>query len=276
MKKSVLVMAAALSLTACNQATKQAEEVQEPKSLVLYYSLTETTTKVAEEFAKQTGADIVAFDLKEPYSKVYDEAIQRSMKDREEGVIPELDSLKVDLSAYQTIYLGFPIWFGTYATPVKSLLAAVDLSGKKVVPFATFGSGGRNVAEADLKKALPNADVTEAFGIRQANVEKAPAAIKAFLLKNGLVEGEYVALPEFSELQDVTEEQKAIFNEATGSYSMLHATPLKVATRTIEEGTEFKYTAEDQGRDGQKSEITIYVVKPAAEGQPAYFTEVVR
>ena len=226
MKKSVLVMAAALSLTACNQATKQTEEVQEPKSLVLYYSLTETTTKVAEEFAKQTGADIVAFDLKEPYSKVYDEAIQRSMKDREEGVIPELDSLKVDLSAYQTIYLGFPIWFGTYATPVKSLLATVDLSGKKVVPFATFGSGGRNVAEADLKKALPNADVTEAFGIRQANVEKAPAAIKAFLLKNGLVEGEYVALPEFSELQDVTEEQKAIFNEATGSYSMLHATPL--------------------------------------------------
>ena len=276
MKKSVLVMAAALSLTACNQATKQTEEVQEPKSLVLYYSLTETTTKVAEEFAKQTGADIVAFDLKEPYSKVYDEAIQRSMKEREEGALPELDTLKVDLSAYQTIYLGFPIWFGTYAIPVKSLLATVDLSGKKIVPFATFGSGGRNVAEADLKKALPNADVVEAFGIRQANVEKAPAAIKAFLLKNGLIEGEYVALPEFSELQDVTEEQKAIFNEATGSYSMLHATPLKVATRTIEEGTEYKYTAEDQGRDGQKSEITIYVVKPAAEGQPAYFTEVVR
>lgn len=276
MKKSVLVMAAALSLTACNQATKQAEEVQEPKSLVLYYSLTETTTKVAEEFAKQTGSDIVAFDLKEPYSKVYDEAIQRSMKEREEGALPELDTLKVDLSAYQTIYLGFPIWFGTYAIPVKSLLATVDLSGKKIVPFATFGSGGRNVAEADLKKALPNADVVEAFGIRQANVEKAPAAIKAFLLKNGLIEGEYVALPEFSELQDVTEEQKAIFNEATGSYSMLHATPLKVATRTIEEGTEYKYTAEDQGRDGQKSEITIYVVKPAAEGQPAYFTEVVR
>jgi hypothetical protein len=49
-----------------------------------------------------------------------------------------------------------------------------------------------------------------------------------------------------------------------------------IATRTIEEGTEYKFAAEDQGRDGQKSEITIYVVKPAAEGQPAYFTEVVR
>ena len=95
MKKTVLAAVAALSLTACNQAPKQAEEVQEPKSLVLYYSLTETTTKVAEEFAKQTGADIVAFDLKEPYSKVYDEAIQRSVKEREEGVLPEVGILPV-------------------------------------------------------------------------------------------------------------------------------------------------------------------------------------
>jgi len=279
MKRIILTIAAvasALMFAGCNNANKKAAEEPESKSLVLYYSKSGTTKQVADQIVALTGADVATFDVKDAYPEDYDATIQRCLKEREEGIVPELDSLAVDLSEYDTIYLGYPIWFGTYAPPVAALLNVADFTGKTIIPFTTFGSGGRNTSLADLKAKLPDSVVYDAFGIRQARIDKAAEEVKAFLIKNGLIEGEYVAPAEYSELQDVTEADKAIFDEATSGYSMLSATPVKVGSRTTETGTDYKFTAQSAGPDGSTSEIVIYVTKPSAEGSTAEFTEVER
>ena len=64
-----------------------------------------------------------------------------------------------NLSDYDVIFLGYPIWFGTYAMPIATLVKEQDFAGKTIVPFCTFGSGGLNTSTDALTKALPKAKV---------------------------------------------------------------------------------------------------------------------
>ena len=125
------------------------------KKLVLYYSETGTTKAVAEELQKQTGADIEAIEAVTPYSGNFQETIQRSQRERESGETPALKPLKSKIADYDVIFLGYPIWFGTYAMPIITLVKENDFAGKTIVPFCTFGSGGLNTSSDALKEALP-------------------------------------------------------------------------------------------------------------------------
>ena len=115
-----------------------------PKTLVLYYSLTSNTKAVAEEIANRLGADIEEIVCVNPYDTNFQACIQRCMQEREQGLIPDIQPVKADLSQYDVIFLGYPVWFGTCAPPIDKYLLTEDLSGKKIVPFCTFGSGGLN------------------------------------------------------------------------------------------------------------------------------------
>jgi len=125
------------------------------KQLVLYYSQTGSTKAVAEEIRKMLDTDIEVIELVNPYTGTYDETLERVKQERKSGQLPVLKPLKADLSKYEVIYLGYPIWFGTYALPIASLVKENDFEGKKIVPFCTFGSGDMESAMEDLKKALP-------------------------------------------------------------------------------------------------------------------------
>ena len=124
------------------------------QKLVLYYSENGTTKTVAEEIQKQLGADIEAVEAVEPYTGDFQATVQRGNKERQNGEWPAIKPLKSDLSRYDVIFLGYPIWYGTYANPIVTLLNGQDFAGKTIVPFCTFGSGGLNTSTADLKKAL--------------------------------------------------------------------------------------------------------------------------
>ena len=121
MKKLVLMMLAGLFMMSCASKQSNEQPASEPaakKVLVLYYSITNTTKQMAEYIQQKTGADIEAIELVNPYSTVYNEIIQRSSQERESGVLPELKPLKANLDNYDVIFVGYPLWFGTYALPV--------------------------------------------------------------------------------------------------------------------------------------------------------------
>ena len=256
----------AFALTACGP--KQSDT----KSLVLYYSQTGATEKVAYELQKLLGADIESIELENPYTGTYMETVQRAGQERESGELPALLPLKADLSKYDVIYLGYPIWYGAYAVPVMSLVKEYDFAGKKVVTFCTFGSGGLEPAITDLKKALPNAEVAETgFGIRNARVNSAPKELYRFMVENKYVEGEVEALPEYSEMQPVTEEDVATFNVACGDYQFPLGTPVAVGKRATSDGVDYIYEVESNG-----AKSTIYVTKGNAPDAKPEFTRVVR
>ena len=127
MKKIILMAATAAVALSCAQE-------KAPKVLVLYYSQSSNTQKVAQEIGSRLGADMEAIVPVEPYDGTYQETIERSMKEREAGVLPEIQPLTADIKDYDIIFIGYPIWFGTFAPPMGSLLEKVDFSGKKLVP----------------------------------------------------------------------------------------------------------------------------------------------
>jgi len=266
MKNLILAFAAVVGLTACTE--------KGPKALILYYSQSGTTEAVALELQKQTGADIERFDVEEAYEGDFNAVVARCAEERASGFVPTLAPLSSDLSKYDVIYLGYPIWSGTYATPVKVLLASVDFSGKNIVPFCTFGSGGLEPSVADIAAAQPAAVVADGFGIRQARVQYADEELASFLVAGGLVPGDEEALPEYSEFVDVTPETTAIFDEATSGYMFPLGTAVSVASRIVPGGVDYQFVASSMGFGGMASESKVFVV--CREGRPAEFTRVVR
>ena len=256
----------ALAFTSCG--SKESGK----KQLILYYSQTGATEKVAQELQKVLGADMEAIELENPYTGTYAETIERVGKERESGNLPKLMPLKADLSKYDVIFLGYPIWFGTYALPISSLVKAYDFEGKKIVTFCTFGSGGLEPAMQDLKKALPKAKIAEnGFGIRNARVAATAKELNRFLVENKYAEGSVEALPDYSEMQPVTEEEKKIFDEACSSYQFPLGTPVSVGKRSTPEGVDYIFKVESRGATS-----TIYVTVGNGPDAKAEFTRVVR
>ena len=249
------------------------------KTLVVYYSQTSNTKTVAQEIATRLGADLQEIVPVKPYDGDFQATISRSMKDRQEGVKPEIKPIDVDFSKYDVIFIGYPIWFGTYAPPVETFLEQVDLSGKKIVPFCTFGSGGLDSSVKDLTAKQPKATILPGYGVRAARLKAAPQEIDQFLKAGGFIEGEYTKLAPFPEQHAVSAEESAIFDKAVGDYPMIHAKAETVAQRTIPGGMEYLFTAKDTPRDGgqpmpNSGLMKVYVI--VINGQAPEFTQVVR
>ena len=282
--KLILVLATVtMAAVSCgpkkNAQKEEAPKEEAPKMLVLYYSQTSNTKAVAKEIASRLGADIEEIVPVELYDGDFQATIERGKKELDEGAYPEIQPLKADVTKYDVIFIGYPVWFGTYAPPVITFLNQVDLSGKKVVPFCTFGSGGLDSSVRDLAEAEPNAEILPGYGVRAARLEAMPNEIDQFLKASGFIEGEYTKLEAFSEQHPVSEEEAAIFNAAVEGYPMLNAEAKTVASRTLPNGTEYLFTAADRPREDNPKmppagELKVYVT--VVEGETPVFTQVVR
>jgi len=261
--------------TSCTQKQQKQEE-QAPKMLVLYYSQNGATQAVAEELQKQLGADIERIEAEEPYAGDFQATIQRSGQEREKGETPALKPLQSKIADYDVIFLGYPIWFGTYAMPITTLVKEQDFAGKTVVPFCTFGSGGLNTSTDALIKALPQANIQKGYGVRTVRVAAVEREVNRFLIENGYKEGTISELPDYSEQQAVTEEEQAIFDAACSDYQFPLGTPETFGMRSTDESTDYKFTVKSKGPNGEEATSTIYVTIRKEEGAKPEFTEVVR
>lgn len=276
--KKMTLFAAILALVGCGSPNKSEADgdAKSMKCLVIYYSQTGVTQKVAQEIAKLLDADIFRIEVEQPYSGTYEETIERSRKEMEEGLLPKLKEMKVDFTKYDVIFLGYPIWFGTYAPPIASLLEKVCFDGKKIIPFCTFGSGGLEASMEALKKALPKAEILPGFGIRNARINKSEAEVEYFLKENGYIEGQVDILPEYSAQQPVTENDIAIFNAACANYTYPLGTPVSVGKRTTVNGTDYRFTARSKDSKGNDVDAVIYVKESKNPNTKPEFTKVVR
>ena len=276
MKFLKFIVLAAVALMVVVSCTQKKET---PKVLVLYYSQTSNTKTVAQEIATRLNADIEEITLEEPYDTAFQATIDRCKADREKGILPEIKPLKSNVADYDWIFIGYPIWFGTYAPPIASLLEKVDLSDKKVVPFCTFGSGGLESSVKDLAKAEPNAMILPGYGVRAARLDAVPEEVEQFLTVGGFIEGAYVLPEDFPEQHPVSAEEAAIFDAAVNGYPMLNSKAKTVASRAIAEGIEYEFTAMDMPRENKPdmppaSEIKVYVL--VEKDKAPVFTKVVR
>ena len=283
LKMTMVLATVALAVVSCGPKkeakTDETPTKEEPKMLVLYYSQTSNTKAVAQEIATKLNADLEEIVPVTLYDGDFQATIERGKKELDEGAFPEIQPLKVDVAKYDVVFLGYPIWFGTYAPPIFTFLNQVDLSGKKVVPFCTLGSGGLESSVKDLAEAEPKAEILPGYGVRAARMNAMPKEIDLFLKAGGFMEGECVKLDEFPEQHAVSDKEAAIFNAAVGDYPMIHAQAKTVASRSIPDGTEYVFTAADLPREERPDmppagDITVFVSVIGDEAP--VFTRVIR
>lgn len=109
------------------------------KVLTLYYSYTGNTKKIAEMLRKKVGGDIAQIDTVTPYADDYDTVVSQAQREINMGYTPKLKPLHVNLDDYDTILLGTPVWWYTFAPAIKTFLMQNHLTGKSLYAFITDG-----------------------------------------------------------------------------------------------------------------------------------------
>lgn len=259
MNRKSIILGLSVAAAIASACTPQAG-----KTLVVYYSQTGTTQKVAEQFAAQLGenVDVVSLECVKAYPDDYQATIEESRDEVIQDTGRELVNGKIDLKQYDTIYIGFPIWYGTYAPPVVTLARENNLfAGKDVVLFCTYGSGGRKAAEKNFKDMCPDANVIASYGISARKVDIAEEDVKAFL--EGLAAGQdnEQMVGAYSDFRPLEEDDLEVFNKATEGYDYLHLQPLAVATQVVA-GLNYIFNCATAGPDGNASECEVFIFRP--------------
>ena len=130
------------------------------------------TEIVAEKIQKLTGGALVKLLPVEDYPFGYDECNRRARHEYEENILPEIKNLPASIDNYDTIFLGFPLWYRSYPRIIASFIKAYSFIGKTVKPFCTNEEGTFGIMQLELQSALRGAIVKDGLAIHSYDVNK--------------------------------------------------------------------------------------------------------
>ena len=130
------------------------------KSLVAYFSCSGVTKKTAELLSDMAGADLFEIRPEVPYTKAdldwMDKKSRSTVEMNDPSYRPAIADKVEHMEQYDTVYVGFPIWWYVAPTIINTFLESYDFSGKTVIPFATSGGSGMGKTEAELHALCPD------------------------------------------------------------------------------------------------------------------------
>ncbi|MBQ3746499.1 MAG: NAD(P)H-dependent oxidoreductase [Kiritimatiellae bacterium] len=152
------------------EATVQLTAKPKGKIAVVYFSQSKVgnTATIAKWIAKHTDGELVPIEAAEPYPDAYDDTLKAAQRDMENGGTRAIKHVK-PLDVYDIVFIGSPIWYGTYAPPVAEFFKTHNFAGKTVAPFCTHGGGGAGRYFVDVRKACPLATIKDGLTIRGSN-----------------------------------------------------------------------------------------------------------
>ena len=175
MKKIFLALLVAMALISCAYAA-------EAKSLVVVFSRADenysvgyvekgNTMVLAEMIANKTGADFFEVKPEKPYPAVYDECTDLAKREQNQRARPAILEDK-DITEYDTIFFGYPVWWGDIPMCMYTFVEAHDWNGKKIIPFCTHEGSGAGRTESTLKRVMKGADIIKPLAIRGTTAQK--------------------------------------------------------------------------------------------------------
>lgn len=145
------------------------------KKLVAYFSASGVTKSVAERIAAAAGADLYEIRPAEPYTREdlnwMDKKSRSTLEMNDPGSRPEIAEPVKDMEQYQTIWVGFPVWWYVEPRIVDTFLESYDFSGKTLIPFATSGGSGIGKAQKSLEEHCPSAEWREGKLLNGGDIE---------------------------------------------------------------------------------------------------------
>lgn len=191
MKRKIMVGFVALFsiflITGCEKNNdpnqKNNESKDSSKSVVVYFSATGTTKKIAERIASELNSDIIQIIPKEEYKQEdldYNSDCRANREQQDSKARPEIRNT-IDISNYDTIYLGYPIWWGTIPKIILTLLDTYDFTNKTIIPFCTSGSTEISASVIDLRNYNSKLNIKDG---KRFNINDNDEIIKAFINNN--------------------------------------------------------------------------------------------
>ena len=172
------------------------QNTEQPKSLIVYFSrvgntdypddvdattsasvvvnnggnLTGTTETIAKMINTAVDGDIAEIQTISKYSTDFDEVVDRNHNEISEGTIPEIQPLNLDMSKYDTVFIGYPIWATTIPQAVRAFMREYDLSGKTVIPFCTHDGYGSGNSYTQIKNECSDSTVLDGLTLPAADI----------------------------------------------------------------------------------------------------------
>ena len=129
------------------------------------------------------GSDLFRIEPVVPYPDKYQECTEVAKKEQRENARPAVKTHIPDISKYDVIYIGYPIWWGTMPQIVFTFLEEYNLSGKTIIPFCTHEGSGFGNSVNDLKKECPKSKFLDGMAVRGSDVRKAQKEVNAWIDK---------------------------------------------------------------------------------------------
>ena len=178
-----------------NSSDEKSSAEQKPaangkKILVVYFSrtgeeynvgriTTGNTAIVANFIAQEVDADTFEIKPAKPYPDEYEACTEIAKRERELNYRPALAANVENLAQYDTIFLGFPNWWGTMPMIIYNFLESNDFSGKTIIPFCTHGGSGLAATEREIAETCPKAKVSDGLAIVGKRCQDEPEAVRA-------------------------------------------------------------------------------------------------
>ena len=195
--KSIITAALALIMvTSCNaqnkQEVKSSNKNNMSKSIVIFFShagdnysvgnIEVGNTKIVADYITEIkGADQFEIVTHKYDGMAYMPLIELAKEEANKGELPPYEGTAPDLSQYDTVFIGGPVWWGTYPQVMFTLFKDINLDGKTVIPFTTHEGSGLASCASDVKKAFPKAKVTGEFSIYGHEVRTGKAKVEKWL-----------------------------------------------------------------------------------------------
>ena len=162
MNKIILTLAAAMTMNfaACAQNKGDSNMQTDNKQLIVYFSATGTTARAARTIADVTGGTLYEIVPQQSYTSDdldwNDRQSRSSVEMNNPQARPVLKDKKLDVAAYDVIFIGYPIWWNQAPRIINTFIESHDLNGKTLVPFATSGGSGISNSVRELRKIYPD------------------------------------------------------------------------------------------------------------------------
>lgn len=150
-------------------------------TLILYFSMSGNTETVANYIHEEIGGDIVKLETVQTYPEDYDELVDYAREEQRDNTRPELETTIENIEQYDTIFFGYPNWWGDMPMPIYSFLDQYDLSNKTIAPFITHGGSGLSGTSANIANEEPDAVVTEGLAINGDDVDDCQDEVNEWL-----------------------------------------------------------------------------------------------
>lgn len=141
------------------------EQSGQSSTLVAYFTRTGNTRVIAHQIRRAMSTDLFEIVPAVPYPEDYEQTVEQARQETADGYRPDLSATVENISSYDTVYLGTPVWGMTAPPIIRSFLAAHDLSGKTIVPFITHGGYGTGSSLSVIAEHATGATIGEPFVI---------------------------------------------------------------------------------------------------------------